>query len=221
MKRHLRKMHNVPTVRRLPDYHALLQERAAAGEQFVSSSYLAEQMGIIPVLVRKDIEVLQVTGTPRIGYPVEPLLRRIEHFLGWGERMDAVLLGVGQVGAAILANRQLATVGLNVVAAFDADPRKISTRIHGVTVLDVAILEDELRKLQVDVAILCVPSLYAQGLTDRLVAAGVGGIWNFTPVRLDVPDQVITQKEDLTTSYALLSARLTRTRAETCAEKVA
>lgn len=209
MKRQL-KMDKLPTVRRLPDYLSVLQELSARGEMFVSSACLAERIGVIPILVRKDIELLRVTGTPRLGYPIGLLIQRIENFLGWGSSQDAFLFGVGQFGASILANSELVTVGLRIVAAFETDPRKISTSVHGVPVFDSARLTEYLKKIRVGMAILCVPSRCAQELTDKLVASGIRGIWNFTSAHLTVPDDVIIQKENLTSGYAVLSARLTR-----------
>lgn len=216
MKRQAPKIDKLPTVRRLPDYLSVLQELSARGELFVTSSYLAEKLGVVAILVRKDIELLRVTGTPRVGYSVELLIKRIENFLGWGESLDACLIGVGQMGSSILANRELMTLGLRIVAAFDSDPRKIKTSVHGVPVFDCSVLEEYVRKFRVGMAILCVPSVQAQSLTDKLVTAGIRGIWNFTSARLAVPEDVITQKEDLTTGYAVLSARLTRTHATDC-----
>jgi redox-sensing transcriptional repressor len=216
MKKHSLKMDKLPTVRRLPDYLFLLQELSARGKAYVASSYIAEQMGIIPILVRKDIELLRVTGTPRVGYPIDLLIKRIENFLGWGASTDAFLFGVGQLGASLLANRELMTLGLRIVAAFDNDPRKIGTSVHGVPVFDSARLEELLETIHVGMAILCVPSRYAQNVTDTLVASGIRGIWNFTAACLTVPEGVITQKEDLTTGYAVLSARLTRMQSSEC-----
>jgi redox-sensing transcriptional repressor len=215
MRRHF-KLEKLPTVRRLPGYLSILQKLSATGEMFVSSSYLAERMGILPILVRKDIELVRGTGTPRIGYPIDLLIKRIENYLGWGESLDAFLFGVGQLGSSILANRELTTLGLRIVAAFDNDPRKIKTSVHGVPVYDSARLEELLRRMDIGMAILCVPPVYAQNVTDMLVTAGIRGIWNFTSARLAVPENVITQKEDLTTGYAVLSARLTRRQATEC-----
>lgn len=209
MKKHP-KLDKLPTVRRLPGYLSLLHKLSAEGELFVSSSYLAEKMGIIPILARKDIELVQVTGTPRIGYPIELLIRRIENYLGWGTSLDAFLIGAGELGSSILANRELTTLGLRIAAAFDHDPRKMKTSVHGVPVYDSARLEELAKKMQIGLAILCVPSVYAQKVTDKLVAAGIRGIWNFTAANLAVPEDVITQKEDLTPGYAVLSAKLTR-----------
>jgi redox-sensing transcriptional repressor len=203
-------MDKLPTVRRLPDYLSLLQELSAKGEFFVTSSYLAEKMGMLPILVRKDIELLRINGTPRVGYPIVLLIKRIENFLGWSTSLDAFLFGAGHFGTSILANSELMTLGLRIVAAFDNDPQKTMTLVHGVPVFDSSRLEEQLGKNHVGMAILCVPSQYAQGITDKLVALGIRGIWNFTSAHLTVPDNVIIQKEALTTGYAVLSARLTR-----------
>lgn len=213
MKKQNIKMDKLPTVRRLPDYLFILQELAAKGEAYVSSSYLAEKMGIIAILVRKDIELLRVTGTPRVGYPIELLIKRIENFLGWEASMDAFLFGVGQLGNSILANRDLMNLGLRIVAAFDNDPGKISSSVHGVPVFDISRLKELMAKHDIGMAILCVPAENAQDLCDELVACGIRGIWNFTSARLAVPENVIIQKEDPAIGYAVLSARLTRMQA--------
>jgi redox-sensing transcriptional repressor len=209
MKRH-DTMDKMPTVRRLPDYLFILQELSAAGELFVSSSLLAQKMGILPVLVRKDIELVRVAGTPRVGYPIDILVKRIKNFLGWGASQNAVLFGVGQLGTSILADRQLLNLGLRIVAAVDTDPCKIQTSVHGVPVFAPARLEELLKTYQIGMAILCVPAATAQNLADTIVASGIRGIWNFTSACLTVPEYVVTQKEDLTTGYALLSAKMSR-----------
>jgi redox-sensing transcriptional repressor len=215
MKSH-HKLHKLPTIRRLPDYLSVLRRLSAAGEIFVSSSYLAEQMGILPILVRKDIELLKTTGTPRIGYPIELLIKRIENYLGWGASLAAFLIGAGQLGSLILANRELSTLGLRIAAAFDNDPRKIKKSVHGVPVYDKAQVEELAKKMHISLAILCVPSGSAQYVTDELIASGIRGIWNFTSAELSVPEGVVTQKVDLTPGYAVLSAKLTRLHMSAC-----
>lgn len=215
MKSH-QKLHKLPTVRRLPDYLSILRRLSAAGESFVSSSYLADQLGILPILVRKDIELLKATGTPRIGYPIALLIKRIENYLGWGASLVAFLIGAGQLGSSILANRELATLGLRIAAAFDNDPRKTNKSVHGVPVYDSAQLEELAKNMRIGLAILCVPSVNAQYVTDELVASGIRGIWNFTSADLSVPEGIVTQKVDLTPGFAVLSAKLNRQHLTAC-----
>ncbi len=213
MKRRVLKIDKLPTVRRLPTYLSLLRSLFLKGEQFVSSSYLAEKMHLEPILVRKDLELTRINGTPRIGYCIADLIKGIEDFLGWDETLDAFLVGVGQLGTSILGNRELMNFGLKIVAAFDKYPRRFGASVHGVPVFDSARLEELSKRIHVGMAILCVPSEEAQQVTDILVASGIKGIWNFTSENIVVPEDVITQKEDLASGLAVLSVKLTRSKA--------
>jgi redox-sensing transcriptional repressor len=213
MKRRVLKIDKLPTVRRLPAYLNLLRSLFLKGEQFVSSSYLAEKMHIEPILVRKDLELTRISGTPRIGYCIADLIKGIEDFLGWDETLDAFLVGVGQLGTSILGNRELMNFGLKIVAAFDKYPRSVGASVHGVPVFDSSRLEELSKRVHVGMAILCVPSEEAQQVTDILVASGIKGIWNFTSENIVVPEDVITQKEDLASGLAVLSVKLTRNKA--------
>lgn len=209
-KRRALKIDKLPTVRRLPAYLAILRELYLKGEQFVSSSYLAERMEIEPILVRKDLELTRINGTPRIGYCIEGLIGGIEDFLGFGETLDAFLVGIGQFGASILYNSELTDLGLRIVAAFDKEPYKAKPLVPTVPVFDMVRLAELSKRINVALAILCVPSEDAQEVTNILVASGIKGIWNFTPANLVVPEDVVVQKEDLASGLAVLSVKLNR-----------
>lgn len=204
------KIDKLPAVKRLPAYLHLLRELSRRGEEFVSSSYFSEKMQIQPILVRKDLELTRVNGAPRKGYEVIELIKGIENFLGWNKSIDAFLIGVGQLGSSILGNQHLMNVGLKVVAAFDKDPAKIGRPIEGVSVFELGRLPELAKRIHVRIAILCVPPEEAQKATDLLVAAGIKGIWNFTHVTLVTPEDVVTQKEDLASGLAVMSAALTQ-----------
>jgi len=204
------KIDKLPTIRRLPAYLHLLRALLRKGEEFVSSSYLAEAMNIESILVRKDLELNGISGTPGVGYFVPELVKSIEDFLGWGDSMDAFLIGVGQLGAALLGYKDLEHNGLKIIAAFDNDPTKIRKPIHGIQVFNVSRLPELLLRLNVRLAILTTPPEEAQAVADLLVDSGIKGIWNFTPVNLNVPDGVITQKEDLVSGLAVLSVKMAR-----------
>ncbi|RQW83399.1 MAG: redox-sensing transcriptional repressor Rex [Geobacter sp.] len=210
MKRRVLKIDKLPTVRRLPAYLAILRELFLKGEQFVSSSYLAERLEIEPILVRKDLELTRINGTPRIGYCVGDLIKGVEDFLGLGETLDAFLVGVGQFGTSILYNQELTNLGLKIVAAFDKEPLKAKALVHELPVFDMARLAELSKRIHVGLAILCVPPEDAQEVTDIIVASGIKGIWNFTSTNLVVPEDVIAQKEDLASGLAVLSVKLNR-----------
>ena len=204
------KIDKLPTVRRLPAYLHILRQLARSGEKFVSSAFLAEKLTVEPILVRKDFELTRVAGTPRVGYSINELIASIEEFLGWGEDLDAVLVGVGQLGASILGYRELIDFRLRILAGFDCDPEKVGTKVHGVPVFAVARLEELVRRLRARLAILTVPVGDAQTISDILVSSGIRGIWNYTSENIVVPADVITQKEDLASGLAVLCVKMSR-----------
>jgi len=204
------KVDKLPTIKRLPTYLRILRDLSTEGKDFVSSSHLAKVLNIEPILVRKDLVMTGIVGTPRIGYHISDLIRSIEDFLGWSDSLDVFLIGAGHLGTAILGYKEINNYGHKIVAAFDEDPLKIGTSVHGIGVLDIASLPELRKKLNVRLAILAVPAEQAQRVTDFLVEAGIQGIWNFTSVTLDVPDGIITHREDLISGLAVLSVKMAR-----------
>jgi redox-sensing transcriptional repressor len=204
------KVDKLPTIRRLPTYLRILRDFSKNGSEYVSSSQLAEVMNIEPILVRKDLVLTGIVGTPRIGYHIPDLIKAIEDFLGWGVPLDAFLIGAGHLGTAILGYKEMNKYGHKIVAAFDKDPRKIDQSIHGVRVFDIAKVPELIRSLNISLAILTVPPEEAQGVADLLVEAGIQGIWNFTSVTLDLPNGITTHKEDLLSGLAVLSVKMAR-----------
>ena len=210
MNRKTIKLDKLPTIRRLPTYLQLLRGLSRKGSEFVSSGHLAEIMGIDSILVRKDFELTGITGTTRVGYSIPDLTRSIEDFLGWGDTQNAFLIGVGQFGSALLGYKDLTNYGLKIVAAFDNDPMKINSSVHGIPVFDIAKMSELLNRLNVRLAVLTLPPEEAQGIANLLVESGIRGIWNFTSAALDVPDCVTTHKEDLISGFAVLSVKMAR-----------
>jgi redox-sensing transcriptional repressor len=146
-----------------------------------------------------------VPGKPRRGYPARELQAAITAALGWDNSTDAVLVGVGSLGNALLGYRGFEEQSLSIAAAFDASPEIVGKTIHGVKVRPMADLPRLVKRLNIRLGILTVPNAAGQPCADKLVAAGIRGIWNFTSVRLSVPDGVIVQNVDLAQSLAVLS----------------
>jgi redox-sensing transcriptional repressor len=193
-----------PSIRRLPSYLHIIRQAEKDGEEYISGTVIANELNLEPIQVRKDLAITGIIGKPKKGYPVHALITAIEHFLGWDSIRDAVLVGVGNLGSALMGYQEFQFHGLNIVAAFDKDPKKIGSTVHGVPVLPLDTMELQVRNLGVTMAILTVPSAGAQETADMLVKAGVTAIWNFTNVKLKVPDSVVVQKEDLSSGYAML-----------------
>jgi redox-sensing transcriptional repressor len=174
------------------------------GYEFISGTLIAQELNLEPIQVRKDLSITGIIGKPKKGYPVDDLVCAIERFLGWSASRDAILVGAGNLGSALIGYPEFQLHGLHLIAAFDVDPKKIGQHIHGVLVLSAKTMDIEVRGFGIKTAILTVPSTQAQDIADILVKAGIEGIWNFTNVKLKVPDTVAVQNEDLSSGYAML-----------------
>lgn len=196
------------TVQRLPSYLRAVRELAQNGREVVSSTRLAEMLHLEAIQVRKDFGFLGITGRPKMGYQIPELIEAMEGCLSWNCLRDAVLVGVGHLGAALLGYEGFAHHGVNIAAAFDRQPARVGTEVHGTRVGAMENLSTYLATSGIRMAILTVSPESAQEVTDHLVAGGVRGIWNFTGRALRVPDEVIVQDQDIATGLALLSAKM-------------
>ena len=195
----------LPTIRRYPIYLRAIKARIARGELSVSSAVLAEELGLDPVLTRKDLAMSGVSGKPRRGYPAKELCGAINRALGWDSETDAVLVGVGSLGRALLGYTGFEEQNLSIAAAFDNNPALNGQTIHGVMVHPMSELPSLVASLNVKIGILTVPTFAAQTCANELIAAGIKGIWSFCPVQIDVPKGVTVQNVDLAQSLAVLS----------------
>lgn len=202
----------LPTVRRLPVYLAILRDLHERGTEQVSATYIATELGLESIQVRKDLAHTGIVGKPGVGFTIVDLIEKIEAFLGWDNTTDAFLVGAGSLGTALLGYTGFKRYGLNIAAAFDADPEKVGQSIHGKRVLPMEKLGDLTGRMHIHMAILTVPAEAAQGVADTLVAAGIRAIWNFTAVSLKVPPQVIVQNTELSSELAVLSVMLAEAR---------
>jgi len=200
----MQKIPAIPSIRRLPSYLHIIRQSKEEGNEYISGTVIAQELHLEPIQVRKDLAITGIVGKPKKGYPVVALMAAIEHFLGWDEIQPAVLVGAGNLGTALTGYPEFQNHGLNICAAFDQDPEKIGKKIHGVPIYPLDAMSVQIMNFRATIAILTVPSAHAQAVTDKMVAAGITAIWNFTNVKLRVPDHVIVQKEDLTSGYAML-----------------
>lgn len=200
----------LPTIRRYPVYLRAIKSMIAAGELHISSAVLAEKLGLDPVLTRKDLAMAGVPGKPRRGYPSHELCAAINRSLGWDNATDAILVGVGSLGMALLGYSGFEEQNLSIAVAFDTDPGKVNAKFHGVKVRHMEDLPRLVSRLQIKIGILTVPTSAAQECADKLVSAGIKGIWNFSPIKLDTPADVIVQNVDLAESLGVLSHAIAR-----------
>ena len=191
------------TVYRLSLYYRNLQRLKANQIATVSSTALAKAAGVKPTQLRKDLTYFGQFGTRGLGYDVEALSRKLTEALGTARLQPVILAGAGNLGAALVHYGGFAKEGFEIIAAFDADPRRAAEL--RVPLLRMNALHAFVADRGVKMAILAVPATAAQAVVNELVAAGIMGILNFSPTLLQVPDGVVVNNVDLALELENLS----------------
>ena len=171
-------------IRRLPRYYRQLSELQEGGVVRISSGALGKSMGLTASQIRQDLCCFGGFGQQGYGYKVDSLKEEIGEILGISRGHTLVVLGTGNLGRAIIQNFRFSSNGFRLLAAFDVNPDMVGTQVAGVPVYHTDEMEDFVSSRQVDVGLLTVPIAAAQQMGDRLVRAGVKGIWNFTNYEL-------------------------------------
>jgi redox-sensing transcriptional repressor len=197
------------TLQRLPLYLNYLKSLPKDGSANISATTIADALHLNDVQVRKDLASVSTGGRPKIGYITEDLICEIERFLGYDGSSSAVLVGVGNLGRALLSYNGFFKYGLDIVAAFDSDMSVIGTSINGKRILPAEKLKDICSRLKIRTGIIAVPALEAQKACNILVEGGVLAVWNFAPVHLTAPGNVLVKNENMASSLAVLSKHLT------------
>ena len=194
-------------LKRLPGYLAYLKTLNDTNSPYISATALANALGMGEVQVRKDLAMVSDGGRPKIGYNRLALIDDIEQFLGYDNTTDAVLIGAGKLGQALLGYSGFEAYGLNILAAFDAKPMAAKSE-EGTPIYPMEQLEGFFKANKVLMAIITVPAAHAQSVCDRLIGCGIKAIWNFAPTHLEVPANILVQNENMATSLAVLSMHL-------------
>lgn len=197
-----------PTLRRLPWYLAYMSTLHAADVEYISTTGMARALSVDPSQIAKDLSFLGIRGKTRIGYRVDELEGTLREFLGFGRRHNAIMMGAGSLGAALIADSGLQRYGLNIVAGIDINPDIIGTSINGVEIHAPESIPDLVARLKAVIGIIAVPVDSAQSASDALTAAGVRAIWNFTPSRIRVPEGCVIVNTSIYSHLAVMYNRL-------------
>lgn len=197
-----------PTIRRMPSYLAFAEGLSRKGQQFVSSTQIANYMNIDPTQVTKDLSYTAIVGKTRVGYEVKALVDVLSDFLGFTIMDNAFLVGAGSLGSALLHDSGLSHFGLNIVAAFDVNSSTIGKKINDIEVFHIDQFRDLSQEMNVIMGIITVPAENAQTVADLMVAWGIKAIWNFTPARIKVPEDIIVQNTTLYSNLAIIFNKL-------------
>ena len=204
-----------PTLRRLPWYMSVCRLLKQRGEQYVSSTGLSKETNIVASPIAKDLSCVNIVGRTRVGYDIDNLLEVLEDFLGFTRIHKAFLFGAGRLGSALLNDSGLKQFGLEVVAAFDTNAKVVGHSVAGIPVYHINELEAQMRRHNVRIGILTVPIDRAQEVADKRVVWGIKAIWNFTPLRIRVPENIVVQNTSLYAHLSLMFNRLEGLECET------
>ncbi len=201
-------------VGRLSYYLRELQRQLRDGHATTNSHELGQRLDLTDAQVRKDLAYFGQFGRPGIGYRCEELIHAIRGILGTDQRWPVVIVGVGNLGRALLGYKGFAQQGFEIIAAFDVDPTRVGGSVEGVPIYHLDRLPDVARENKIRVAILAVPATAAQRVADRLLEAGIEGVLNFAPVTLSLPSEVSRVGVDLAIELEQLTFAVTNRRDE-------
>ncbi len=197
-----------PTLRRLPWYLAYLSTLRNADIEYISSTRIAEALDVDPSQIAKDLSFLGIRGKTRIGYQVDALESKLRDFLGFDKHHNAIMVGCGSLGAALLADKGLQRYGLDIVAGLDTNPELAGTTVNGVPIYSTTDSAEIVKRFNASIGILAVPVESAQAAADTLSLAGIKAIWNFTPSRIRVPEGVVIANTSIYSHLAVMYNRL-------------
>lgn len=201
----MKKIISQATIDRLPLYFRTLRLVEEENVSIISSDELGRRLDITPEQIRKDLATFGQFGRKGIGYNVIELKDNIANILGLHNRWRLAIVGVGHLGSALANYTNFATLGFSVVALLDKNKDVIGNVVNGLTVDDASDMKRVVASKRVDIGVITVPASEAQSVAEQLVAAGVKGIWNFAPIKLDVPSEVPLVNEDLSIGLSALS----------------
>ena len=197
-----------PTLRRLPWYLSNIKLMKEKGEQYVSSTQISKEINIDASQIAKDLSYVNISGRTRVGYNIDGLIEVLESFLGFTNMHKAFLFGVGSLGGALLRDLGLRHFGLEIVAAFDVNPELVGKDLGGIPIFHSDDFEAKMKEYDVNIGVLTVPINIAQEITNKMVDGGIKAVWNFTPFRIRVPENIVVQNTSLYAHLAVMFNRL-------------
>ena len=197
---------SVNTLQRLPTYLNYLKSLDDDGN--ISSTEIARALGLNDVQVRKDLSSVSSGGRPKVGYNIRGLILDLKEFLGYNAVNDAVMVGCGNLGRALMSYRGSREYGLRIVAGFDVSDDIVGEEVSGKPVLPLSGLPQYCRENGIRIGVITTPAQAAQKACDLLMEGGIKAVWNFAPAHITVGEGVLVQNENMACSLALLSKHL-------------
>ena len=197
-----------PTLRRLPWYLAYIKLLKGNGDTAVSSTQIAKEISVDASQVAKDLSFVNISGKTRVGYDIDALIDILENFLGFTSQHKAFLFGVGQLGSALMRDSGLNQYGLDIIAGFDVRKDVIGKEVSGIPVFPLSSLPEKQKEYDSAIGIITVPVDKAQEVADFIVDNGIKALWNFTPFRIHVPENIVVQNTSIYAHLAVMFNRM-------------
>ena len=197
-----------PTLRRLPWYLAYVKLLKGNGDTVVSSTQIAKEINVDASQVAKDLSFVNISGKTRVGYEINDLIDILENFLGFTAQHKAFLFGVGRLGAALMRDSGIDEYGLKIVAGFDVRDEVIGTDIDNIPIFSMNTLPEKQKEYGASIGVITVPVEKAQEVTDFIVSNGIRALWNFTPFRIRVPEEIVVQNTSIYAHLAVMFNRM-------------
>ena len=198
-------------IERYPIYLNVLLSLRNSGINKVNSRQLADALGVSEEQVRKDLQVVSPNSSkPGCARDVNLLIKYLKDFLGYNTINKAVLVGVGHLGSALLSFKGFDDYGLDIIAGFDIDPSLTGGTVNDKTIYSIFNLDNKIKELGVDVAIVATPKEVTQEIVNKLINSGIKAIWNFVPIHLVVPENIIVENMDLARSLAVFFHKINK-----------
>ncbi|PNT90500.1 redox-sensing transcriptional repressor Rex [Pseudoclostridium thermosuccinogenes] len=203
---------SIAVIKRLPRYYRYLYDLLKLGITRISSKELSERMNITASQIRQDLNCFGGFGQQGYGYNVESLFNEISNILGVNETFHTIIVGAGHMGQALANYGNFEKRGFKVVGIFDVNPAVVGTAINGIEVLHIDKLDEFIKQNKVDIGILTVPYDQTPVVADRLARLGVKGLWNFSPMDLELEHDVVIENVHLSDSLMVLGYKLNEMR---------
>ena len=206
----MKKMISQATIDRLPLYFRTLRLVEEEKLPIISSDELGRRLDITPEQIRKDLATFGQFGRKGIGYDVRDLKNNIGNILGLNNKWRLAIVGIGHLGGALANYGNFASLGFSIVALFDINPKIIGSDINGIKIYDINSMNNVIAEKFVDIGIITVPANEAQVVAENLITAGVKGLWNFAPIKINVPAAFPVVNEDLSVGLSALSYHMSQ-----------
>ncbi|MCF6184136.1 MAG: redox-sensing transcriptional repressor Rex [Bacteroidales bacterium] len=198
----------VPTIRRLPLYHSFLLTIKNKERKYISAPDIANELQIDPTQIIKDFSYLNVKGKTKVGYVTSVLIKILEEFLGYHISRKAFIVGIGNLGSALIKYHRFHNEGMEITAGFDINPEIINTKTNNLKLFHIDQFQEKINETPVDIGIIVVPADQAQKIADLMIKSGVKAIWNFSGTPLSAPDNIIIENTSIDSGLAMIKWKL-------------